>query len=493
MKKQLGWGALALSILALSLGELSAQDKGQDKSKDDPKARKAAEAAIKKAGRKLVTIVKALPKTPEDKKGELRDLANTQVRELELANHPLIADLYLDLGTTIEDRDIYENIANSLASMTSNEAVTEHLALRLKSRSDKKLRLIWQQRVMALDAIKSAKGAAAIAGTIAGLEDDEPPVRRAAIEIAGSKEDKAVIVALIKVLGELKDDGGLAYIRARQALVELTGQDFFTHEKWASWWDANKDSFDFGKKGEVKEARTVERKEEEIPRFFGTEVASNRCVFIIDVSGSMQMTDPPENWDKDIAEYEKLQPEEARQRITRARQALMKVVKTLQPTQLFNVYRYSSAVQPLEPKDALIPATPANKDRAQKFVETIKEGGGTETFIALKRAFDSVRDLDTIYLLSDGAPSPGKIGNPGDQQQQFEKEEIERLLSWIETNNRYRRIKIYTFGFDGPGAYHKKWGPRSVTLPTDPKYISHFGDFMRRLAAMTGGEYQSLK
>lgn len=168
MKKQLGWGALALSILALSLGELSAQDKGQDKSKDDPKARKAAEAAIKKAGRKLVTIVKALPKTPEDKKGELRDLANTQVRELELANHPLIADLYLDLGTTIEDRDIYENIANSLASMTSNEAVTEHLALRLKSRSDKKLRLIWQQRVMALDAIKSAKGAAAIAGTIAG-------------------------------------------------------------------------------------------------------------------------------------------------------------------------------------------------------------------------------------------------------------------------------------------------------------------------------------
>src|SRR5207244_981605 len=96
-------------------------------------------------------------------------------------------------------------------------------------------------------------------GVVAALDDVDLNVLGPTIVAAGKKEEKRVIEALVKVLQKLEKVGGNEYHSARQALVSLTGQDFFTHEKWKEWWAANKDSFEFGKKGEAKEAKTQER------------------------------------------------------------------------------------------------------------------------------------------------------------------------------------------------------------------------------------------
>lgn len=494
MRSQTWLIKIACVLLALTgLAVIPAHGKDKKKeSKEQKKARKAAEKATKKSSKRLLKAMKALQRAKnDDAREQIREKCIEFVREFENINHYVAADFIINWAPNCADEEVYSVARDALASMNTEE-VADHLTERFKETKNKKLRVDWRQKIMILDAFKDNNAASTNEATVLGLSDSNPAVRRSAVAIAGRKESKDVISALIEVLKAVDKRGGLFYFQVRQALVDLTGEDFFTHDKWTGWWQSKKDSFDFSQKGEKKEAGTVERKAEEVPKFFGTEIKSSSCLFIIDISGSMRMTDPPESYDKGITEYQKTAPDPKRQRIERAKAALLKVIKTLQPTQQFNIIRYSSAVNSWQKKDQLVPATDGNKQAASAFIEAIKEGGGTETFQALQRAYKAYPNIDTIYLLSDGAPSPGKLGNPGEQQQGFERAEIKKIINWVKQNNRFRRIKIHTFGFAGPGAWHKKWGPRSVTLPTDPKYISHFAEFMQELAAVTQGDYNPL-
>ena len=482
--------SLLLAVFALSF--IPAVSGKEKETREDKKARKTAEKALKKVQKKLKKALVAFSRAKDDEtRSSIRDKLCEFLGEVIRIDHPVAADVLLDFTVGTDDDELYEFCSSGISAMASSK-IPPHLLARMKEVKNKKLRVTWEQKVVILDVFREMSGVATYEATVLGLKDANPAIMKAALNIAGLKQDRTVIEALVGLLGRLEKGGGVSYFTARQALVDLTGEDYFTHAKWQGWWEANKGKFDFTQRGEATSAKTVERKEEEIPRFFGTEVQSNQCLFIIDVSGSMKMTDPPSEYAKPLTEYEMGQPDPKRQRIERAKAALAKVVATLQPTQRFNILRYSSAVTSWQGKDALVPATESYKNDGAGWIDAVREGGGTESYKVLQRAF-GYPEVDTVYFLSDGAPSPARRGKPGDQQQQYEKDEIAKILSWVKRTNRFRRVKIYTFGFDGPGAWHKKWGKRSDWLPRDPKYVSHFRDFMSRLATVTGGEYRSLQ
>ncbi len=112
----------------------------------------------------------------------------------------------------------------------------------------------------------------------------------------------------------------------------------------------------------------------------------------------------------------------------------------------------------------MIKATPKARASAANFIENLDVIGKTNSFAALELAFNlsgpgkSARDYrsgaDTIFFLTDGAPSTGKYINTED------------ILAEIARMNKVRRIKINVIGLN-------------VNVP-----------FLRNLAKQNGGIYK---
>jgi hypothetical protein len=108
----------------------------------------------------------------------------------------------------------------------------------------------------------------------------------------------------------------------------------------------------------------------------------------------------------------------------------------------------------------LIPATPANRQRASQFVIGLRTGGETASYDALQAAFGF--DIEAVYFLSDGDPNFGTITIP------------DQIVAAVTKGNRARRISIYTIGI-APG------------LPGSP-----LDNFMRALADSNLGIYRRI-
>jgi Mg-chelatase subunit ChlD len=102
----------------------------------------------------------------------------------------------------------------------------------------------------------------------------------------------------------------------------------------------------------------------------------------------------------------------------------------------------------------LVPIKP-NLKEAQAIVQKLAPRGQTNLFDALELAF-SHKEADTIYLLSDGDPTNGRVIDPDD------------ILREIRKMNRLRQIVIHTISFGS-------------------------SRFMRALAAENGGQYVEIK
>lgn len=445
----------------------------------------------------------------EDEMNKLRDMAGEIIGSIALADDEDAAEFLVQFGVATPSNDLYERALSDLSRLSSDEAVgwmASTLGADVMEEEGKRGRGgggrrgrgaddAWKAQVLIARAFDGIDHASTIPPIVAQIQKGTTPqVVNTCVKTASRKRDKRVIPALIAFLGRVERQGGWEYHQVRQALVDLTGEDFFTQERWQQWWTANEGSFDFDKKGDAREAATRERgAEEKVPTFFGSEIASNRVCFIIDTSGSMQMTDRPPEHPLSEEEFAKADPDtpemRALKRMERAKKALADAVRGLQPTQRFNILAFSDNTRSWKP--AVVEATEANKADALKYIEGLREDGGTHTYSALQTA---LRDpaVDTIYLLSDGAPMI-KVGNPGEQMRLFARDEVRRILDFVRRENRFRGVRIYTFGMDGPGVWHHKWGlPRPLSLPTEPEWLSILSNFMRELAHMTGGEFKSI-
>lgn len=129
-------------------------------------------------------------------------------------------------------------------------------------------------------------------------------------------------------------------------------------------------------------------------------------------------------------------------KLQKARKKLIPAIKGLPETTMFDVIVFENGVKLWKKK--LVPATKANKLQAQTFIEALKAGGGTNIYDAVKSAFDLAGDgakdstialnVETIFLLSDGAPSSGPVTNP------------DGIRTDVKKWNLLQRVKIHSIG-----------------------------------------------
>jgi hypothetical protein len=113
--------------------------------------------------------------------------------------------------------------------------------------------------------------------------------------------------------------------------------------------------------------------------FFGTHSRADSVVFVVDMSGSMQG-----------------------RRFERAEEELIRSLNALHPTQKFFIFFYNGMTHPMfgHGSAKLVPATPAMRAKAVKWVKSLEPGGDTAPEDALDRAIRLKPQV--IYFLTDG-------------------------------------------------------------------------------------------
>jgi hypothetical protein len=178
-------------------------------------------------------------------------------------------------------------------------------------------------------------------------------------------------------------------------------------------------------------------------RFAGISLTGRRVVFLVDISGSMELVDEntpaPEKW-------------------AGVRETLAKILKSLPDLEKFQVIVFSDrATHLLGSEGAWLSYDPrASVDRVGKVLASVKPTGNTNLSAAFEAAF-RYRDqgLDTIYILSDGLPNVGAGLDPAAAEALKETERAEILGNHVRKLLRTawnrsvagRRVRINAVGF----------------------------------------------
>ncbi|HVY60168.1 MAG TPA: VWA domain-containing protein [Planctomycetota bacterium] len=344
---------------------------------------------------------------------------------------------------------VYESVKKGLATMSEPEAVSAMIA-ELK-KTDPKL---WQLRCVLVECMASVKGDGVTAAVAGALNDKVPYVISAAAKSLGARKDKDGVAPLITKLKELEKHKDIVWVDVKQALTDITGQDLADAKEWESFWQARGGSFDPEKdRGDKTESTTVIRAGEESGEFFKEKILAKRIMFVIDVSGSMNEQDIP------------MEGKGTQSRIQVVKDELIRCLQRLKGDVRFNIISFSQDAKFWMPlrngQSALTPAGEGAKADAIKWVSSLKADGGTESEMALKKAFEAI-EVNQIVFLSDGAPTKGQG-----------LADTRALLDVIKGLNRLRGVKINTFCF----AVFQRMGGAEPLL-----------QFMEDLAKQNGGK-----
>jgi hypothetical protein len=272
------------------------------------------------------------------------------------------------------------------------------------------------------------------------LDDQAWQVQAAAITALGKVRLESAVMPLIGVMrrgGRLRED-------AADALFSITMKDYGTDPE--TWEKQMKRLFDLGWRAptdeEVAKARANRKKSAEYygmrdgapTTFAGISTTSKQVLFIIDVSGSMA---------DNVVETEKFKggDYEDMSKLAIAKAELIRTIDGLGPDTFFNIVAFATDLKTW--KDYPAPANITNRSSAKAWVRGRKAIGGgdaqelaavgfsndltagkTNTFKALMFPFGVDPDrpqagaaekalvkgkLDTVFFLSDGRPSTGKL------------------------------------------------------------------------------------
>ena len=274
------------------------------------------------------------------------------------------------------------------------------------------------------------------------------------MESLAARGEATVVDALIDLLEAQQKRKGILWLTTLEAIKCLTGsrREFLDAADWRNWWRARGKKPLTQKELEKEKGGADEkmrRHKTSAPQFFGREIASRRVVFVMDVSGSMELGKPS--------------------RLKRVQQELERCVEHLPPNARFNIIAFNHKV--LVWQKHLVRATDKNKRMACRFIDSFVAEGQTHTDEALHAAF-SIKDVDNIILLSDGAPY--KLEHGETVSVKF----IQEILEWVRKENRFRKVRIDTFGFE------------EVADEEDGEILVKF---LRRLAEDNGGVFTNIK
>jgi len=309
------------------------------------------------------------------------------------------------------------------------------------------------------------------------IKDSDWRVRAAAVqslaEAGKERNSQAVgllIAAMQKEKGRLADD-------INKILEEITGEKLTYAESWARWWQSAGEELPAKRPEPTPNAEQPKQpKQADDVRFYGIRTRSDRICFIIDVSGSMNHKVPPVRRVVITGRKNSKLPVEGKTRIEVAKNELKRAISNLSPKKQFMIIYFNHAVRMWRPK--MVKATPANKKQARTDIDAMRGSGSTYTLGALREAFlkagvlhrkgttrgDGMK-IDTIFLLSDGAPTNNSFEEPKIM-------EPDPILDQVKEWNRDAGIVIHTIAVDTTenGAY-----------------------FLRTLAAQNGGVFVERK
>jgi hypothetical protein len=233
--------------------------------------------------------------------------------------------------------------------------------------------------------------------------------RVVACELARRIRKKESIPFLIRAMAKSK---GREREELEGALHSLTRLFFLQPEGWKRWWAKEGRSFDLPPPPHKKEREDPTKKEKTSARFYGLPVSSLRVAFVLDVSGSMRQPSGTGNT-----------------RMQVARRELSGVLMRLSGEAKVNLIFFDTDVHPFSKH--LVPL--GKKGLRKKLLDFVQKAtplGATNLSDALAKAFSDPR-IDTIYVLSDGEPTAGKIQDP------------ERLLREVARWNRSRLLRLH--------------------------------------------------
>lgn len=313
-------------------------------------------------------------------------------------------------------------------------------------------------------------------------------VRIGAYEFLARLRDPGTVVLLAD---RLEEETGRLKQEVVEALKAVTGMDFKADAlKWRAFAAGGKEAAEKAGAPAADPAgggggRAVATGDPPVePTYYGEKVYSDKIVFVIDLSlsmneemvvdrdmivretGAVVSGGGPDGTPRDVKKEGEIIPIEwwkIRTRVDFARSQLKYVVSTLKRDQWFDIVWFSDSVKTWQGR--MVPAQPAIKVRAADWLDELKCEGGTNTWGGLMKALNLVgrgtedenysRGADTIYFMSDGQPSVGDI------------KDMDQIVDAIERIHKVRRVKIHV-----------------VQIGTSPL------PFMRRLAAVTGGNYR---
>ncbi|MFT7462808.1 MAG: hypothetical protein ACI9EF_001150 [Pseudohongiellaceae bacterium] len=431
--------------------------------------------------------------------------------ELAGFDHPAVVDCLLDV---LSNGRIYQRpTARRVLSSLSSPASLERIATEGLAHDDAAVR----ENVLLALADGRPSGFDWVAAATKALEDKSPPVRAAAVRAVGLGRSRpamgalleladdpsqrvriAVPKALVRLAGQralpvlraLSKDSqwrvrvgvvsALVDLKSERAVVELIAmlgqeqgrvrEDILTALKTLTGKShgVNMDAWErFLERAPVDflSQENVEKQEQErlrttVARYYGLATLSRRFLFITDLSTSMSHVDPGRYGNSPPAADA---PRSSRLSLTQ--QELAKLLDGLADDVLFNLATFSDITRLWH--DDMKPATRRNKTAALREVEEYGVIGGTNIFSSLQVAFDLAEAQldaprqdqaapDTVFLLTDGEPSVGRLTDIG------------LLLEYVAERNRVLGLRF-----------------QCIALTRDTRAR----DFLARLAKHTGGGY----
>ncbi|MDF1799404.1 MAG: VWA domain-containing protein [Planctomycetota bacterium] len=275
----------------------------------------------------------------------------------------------------------------------------------------------WREEVTAL--ARDRRPAARMGAAVALTELRTGPDLELLYELAKDTNQAVRLTALREVASLRRPDGvgllierlgvetGTVELQIAMMLRLMTGEDHGASARWKLWWKAEGETFELPDYDTalMREHRREARREEGGTQasFYGLRIISDRVCFVLDTSGSMAAAaNLP-------GERSTTKGKSASTRIEVAKYKLAEALTSFADEDLFNIVFFDTDVSPFT--DELIEMTAKARAAALKYVSKQVPGGGTAVYDALDAAFDDER-VDTIFLLTDGAPSAGRIVDP---------------------------------------------------------------------------------
>ncbi len=228
------------------------------------------------------------------------------------------------------------------------------------------------------------------------LADPSERVRCAVARTLSVLRVPEAVEPLVLAIG--KESGRPLHEFAR-ALEWLTNERHGIHaDVWARWWEEHKGEIlneGLPPAGGPRAGENAERWKAEGGFYYGIPQISQKVLYIVDISDSMR------------------HELEGKTRLERCQDEITRAISALPRSATFGILAFSAEVRPW--RTEMSKATDANKEVAREWIAELRLGSSTNIHDALRDAFQmaaagatkkgSKALIDTIYLLSDGAPT----------------------------------------------------------------------------------------